>query len=337
MYPELVDTAAKQIASILSVENVLALYEQVHLYEVGHLNEDIVHFLQFNTIKVLKHKSFLDIKISTLEFILSQPKLLATEFELINACIEWAKTVNGQWANATKSTTWNDHDQFSFAVNTPRGVLGNLIYKIRLPCLNEKEFACLMQVDQFFSKEEKLDILSYLSFKQHPAQGFLAKFEFTPRNVPRCDWVKFDLSRVGPEKGQTYKFILYVKCKDTVYLCGIRLRYSGSCGLICRHNQLEIVTDEDEKVFFQKDFKLWSSSEEVVNTVEFMLDVPIFLTTIGHTLMLDLSCNCKNGRLPQARTEKTRVDIRGGTAKTSIEYMASCAPECIADISLALY
>lgn len=320
MYPKLVEVVSNQISSKLSIENVLEIYEHVHLYEVVHLNESIVHFLQSNTLKVLKDKSFLDIQISTLEFILSQPKLLATEFELISACIEWA--------NANKG------DQL--VIDTPRGVLGNLIYKIRLPCLSEKEFAVLMKIDKFFSKEEQLDILSYLSFKEQTPKGFLAKFELNARDVPQWNWVKLDLGRVGAEKSPNFDSTLVIKFKDTVYLRGIRLRYSASCGLISRRNQLTLEMSTSKILFSQKDFKLWTPEDDG-NVVECMFDVPIFLSTVMHTLRLNMSCNCKHFRCHQSKTEKTRVDIRGGTAKTSFEYWSSQFPECVADISLALY
>lgn len=320
MYPILMDTISKRIISMITISNVLDLYEKINCYEIKCLDEAIVTLVQSCTLQVLNEKSFVNVKALTVKFILSQPKLNASEPELLNACIRWA---------VAECVRQNLPDQPS----VQRKVLGNLIHLIRLPCFRLNDFSTFLSLNGFFSQDEKADLFTFFCSPQRSMEGFLSHFECKPRHNNELSWVNLNMPGEQSE-GSTANFTANIEFEfsKNVYMYAIRFEHQSDCGLLNCTNQLTIRSNLTV-LHSEKNVKFWSTKEDLC-TVQHSFSSPVFIGEGKHCLLLDMSCGCDC--FEDDHTENEEFHMNDATLQYSLEVTYKNIPGCINKFELCI-
>ena len=125
--PALRLAVVNQMISLISEKSALKTYEFAKQFKQQVLMSQIVDFVRENTVKIIQDESFEAIQRSTLNFLLNHEKLNASELELFQACLCWAKA-----KCARKSIVKPNLKEL-------RNALRNELYLLRIPQMSNED------------------------------------------------------------------------------------------------------------------------------------------------------------------------------------------------------
>lgn len=166
------EIVGKKLLNRLNEKNALKIYEYVKQFEQSILLDHIIEYVQENTFKIIRDKSFGLIQRSTLRFLLEQQNLNVKEPELFQACLRWAKVKTVCARNSANSTS-----------KLLRKILASELYLLRLPTMTQQEFMSGPAVSKIFEPNEIADFISFQFKKEKLQSEFILKFCLDKRQM----------------------------------------------------------------------------------------------------------------------------------------------------------
>ena len=164
----LVCKVEKRVMLGIRADNVFQMYEQVRKLENPAINRFIVLTLQ-SSHKFGEEKLAESLSRSSVELILSQPKLKLSETELFAFLLEW--TQNQARRQRIESPT----------AEQKRKIMGDLLYLIRFPSIEPMQCLKMMTKSQAFSPQEMFDFVNYLTMDSKPVAGIVSRLNLKQR------------------------------------------------------------------------------------------------------------------------------------------------------------
>ena len=153
---DLVDQCQQYLQENLTVENVCSILELSQVFDELELQSCCLEFICQHTLNVIKTDGFLQLSRNALEDITRMDVLSVNEAQLYEACIGWA-----QHQLRTVS-----HIELPPKDTQMRDVLGNVLYRIRFPTMDQVEFTRLVGRSDVLSDQEKLSLYYYFNTRE---------------------------------------------------------------------------------------------------------------------------------------------------------------------------
>ena len=322
IYPELLDGVAKRLMTTLNPENALQFFEQLNpenalAYEAKPVNDQLSLFIQSTALKLISAPSFLDIKQSTLDYLLSQPYLHIPEPTLLVRCLDWARA-----QCIRQELDANSSENLKL-------VLHDSIYKIRI---EDCDFRLLLQlIDQPFTKEETLDIVTYLQLSGKPRKGVMEKFCYGGRRPWTYSYFQIPLPK-AKTAAKTSPRLSWIELEfDVVRLLIFEFQQTGKCSL--NENCDEWTLSTGTKVLTAcKQPKFTLTSNE---TYKFTLTHLMFKPNQKYRITFKWNCNCELINESVNLTEMEQKSVpRQVNRRANMSFTHRNFPQCIRRISL---
>lgn len=321
MYHRLVSSLSDLIAERLNVSNVFTVLDQVHRLAVVALEKRIVDLIQGQTAEILQSDTFVDIQRTYLQFLLSQPKLAATEMELLDGCVRWARA-------ECKRNGVDDPQPFELQT-----VLGDLIYMINIFTFSLQQFCEGPLQTCLFSGEEIKWFLSDLPLaKPCNDSEFVYKFTQCPRLDSGFHRIDFDSGGLGGYRychSYVHRPKVCFSFSQRVYLKEIHYeRYDTT---ICNRSAIQ-----DFELLNQSGHRL-NLSTEIESKFEFMkviFDQFVTIQPEKFYLKFRWSCDCNKIKRPLKGVKGWR---KGKNDALQCDFTFENLPICIKKLFLCLY
>ena len=318
MYPQLTTVVVNQLIKWISTskENVFDVFEKVEKFKIEKLDSFILEMIQTNTCNLLDYDSFLNIRKSTLKFLLSQPKLNISELELFNACLRWARAQCGRNEIAEPRP-----DEL-------REAFGDLLYLIRIFSFTTKSFICNFCKSGIFTSDEVVKVLLHLESNQDSTDDFIAKFNPNNRLFCGAKWVKFftEVCHGGSlETARDFISRSHFSFEDVVNLQGFAIEKKD-----CRYCEIkDLIVKQDSKILFSRK-EIYSKE----GTYEIIFDLPVAILQDIFTIQFTIRCCCKESSKKYSGT--TNV-LTARNQSIFCKFNFDIIPSCLYSVSLFLY
>ena len=157
--PHLAHACVEYLEANVDASNACLLLSQSRIFEEPELMQRCLGVIDLQAEEALQSDSFTDIDYQTLEQILGRDSLRARETMLFTAATKWAE------AECTRQGSDVNSEQC-------RGVLGDVLYLLRLPTMSQKEFVEGPGESGLLSKQEVIDVFYFFSGKSTPDLRF---------------------------------------------------------------------------------------------------------------------------------------------------------------------
>ena len=175
MTTHLFDKCVAFLREHVEAENACVVLEMAVLFEHEDLVKRCMQIIRAKTKKIVQNETFTAIGRPALEYILASDILNISEGELYKACLEWAKTKceNGSLPCTTENL---------------RNALGNVLYLIRIPAIDEEDpnVLCLELLTE--SEREALD-----AYRNDRVTDLALPFTTSQRRKRSTERIMYDL------------------------------------------------------------------------------------------------------------------------------------------------
>ncbi|XP_060602641.1 BTB/POZ domain-containing protein 6-A-like [Ruditapes philippinarum] len=170
----LVTRCREYLETKITCDNVCTILEQAHMFDENELRNHCFITIFSNSMDVLKSplKDYQSLCFDCLRKLLQSDKLMANEETIFIACLNWAEK-----QCRLKSLEISDENM--------REVLGEILYLIRFPNMDQRTFTDLVSGTGLLTSDEKLAV--YRQFCRYPRDGDTTtvglRFPSKPRNA----------------------------------------------------------------------------------------------------------------------------------------------------------
>ncbi|CAM1154111.1 BTBD9 (predicted) [Pycnogonum litorale] len=91
---DLETSTSNYLKSIISVENVCAIYNATYLYQPCSLVDECLVFMDRHALEIVQHESFLLLSAAALKFVISRSSFYAPEIDIFCSVLKWKKQNN---------------------------------------------------------------------------------------------------------------------------------------------------------------------------------------------------------------------------------------------------
>ncbi|KAK3097884.1 hypothetical protein FSP39_014151 [Pinctada imbricata] len=138
------------LLNALSVDNACTVFSQASVFDMTKLKAEVMSYINIHALEVFKSPDFQNLTKDCLADILSSEDITASEFDIIEAILQWAE-------QKCKS-----RDLEPTGMNM-REVLGDLLYKLRILSLSLQQFSEIVAVSGILRDDEELCFYRYFS------------------------------------------------------------------------------------------------------------------------------------------------------------------------------
>lgn len=283
MIPNLVKFCEQFLEDGLNDENICCILEQSLTFGAEVLKKRCLALIVLNSCEILKSKQFNEINAQTLDAILDMDRMECSESFLYQACIGWAKH---QLKNNEEAQ--NPSDQ------AIRDALGRLLYKIRFPAMDQKEFTEFTADSDVLSPQEKLSIFYFLANGKKKET-----FAFICQKRRKCS-EKFCCRQTGFSTQFGHSFMrqnntghnetLTFKTSHSILLTGIQLIPCNASYSQCQHKFTVSISYKKDVITNQL---IEATADPSTGQNKLVLTQPTFVTK-GRDYMLTVTCSCTN-------------------------------------------
>lgn len=286
MIPNLVKFCEKFLEDGLNDENVCCILEQSLTFGAEELKKRCLALLALNSSEIMKSKQFNEINVQTLDAVLDMNRMECSESFLYQACIGWAK-----------HQLKNNQDAQNPSDQAIRDALGRLLYKIRFPAMDQKEFTEFTADSDVLSPQEKLSIFYFLANGKKKET-----FAFICAKRAKCS-EKFCCRQTGLNAQFGHSFIrqnntghnetLTFKASHSILLMGIQLIPCNG-GYSHRKHKLTVSISYQKAIITNQVIK--ASADPNTGQDKLVLTQPTFATK-ERDYTLTVTCSCSNTNL----------------------------------------
>ena len=314
MYPKLASLVVDLILKRVTKENVLEIFEQTRIYEFAKLDFLIKIMIQSKTHHLIYAKSFVNIQKSTLEFLLSQPKLSISEPELFDACIRWVRAECGR----------NGVDPQPAQL---RKNLGDLVYLIRIFSFVTKAFMKGPGLSGIFTSNEIVEVIYHLESLKESNNAFIAKFNPKARIMWRAKWIKISTEIDFQGSSHSYSHS-EITSKNSFFFKIICLQGFSIKRPRCSDCEFkELIVEQNSKVLVS-----YRNVNSFERHTKIIFNHPIYIRGYFF-IQFTLSCRCYSSE----RKSSGIIDVL--TASNDIilcKFLFDEMPSCVSSVSLLL-
>lgn len=286
----------------MSTVNVCTVMENAHLFSDPELHQKCLEFIEKHSKDIMHSKLLKDLGPESLGEVLRSDKLAACEEDIFAAVLSWADcrcTEKGLEANGPNR----------------RQVLGDLLYLVRFPLMNQKAFVSISENNEnVLSLEEQVDV-----FRGYVTGNFSKSlFSSQTRHANVCKCFRFNEKDTHSEWYSTEADVLDFSVSKPVYILGLIL-FGCSEGSTTYNVHIEI-----EQVGKMVDKSVYSSSDEKYFHVNFAEPVAVNANE-NYTLKVFLNNGLKTyfGESGKSKVESENVEFtfsqaRGNTNGTNV-------------------
>ena len=143
--PSLTELCICTIAQQIERKELLHFFD--YLFDLGLMEtagQLCCQIIRMETSMFLQHAEFNDLNPRVLSWLLNQPSLnIRSEFDLFDACVQWAKTACGKAGLEASSTN-------------VRTTLGQLVFLLRIPAMSRDDLVKAIKAGIFDQQEEQI-------------------------------------------------------------------------------------------------------------------------------------------------------------------------------------
>lgn len=185
----IIPSCFQYLLEVMTSDNVCVILEEAHKRNETDVFNSCMHFILVNAVDVFEGKDFSDLCRKCLEDIVKSDLLNADEFAVYNGLVRWAE---GQCVRSRQERT--DENL--------RKVLGDLIYHVRFPIMDVKEFTEKLSSKKILSTKEKVELYQYFHGDNY---ALSAKFNVNNRKVYKVKDELSPRSHDSPGRKQNYR------------------------------------------------------------------------------------------------------------------------------------
>lgn len=174
---ELVQISTDRLVKTINYQNLFHIYEQVYEFNQTKIESSISSLVQYNQIQWLTKEMVERLNQISMKFLLSQPTLGVSEYDLIDLTLHWAFTQIRKQTNK------------KITPQMVKDTLGDLFYLLRIPLLKMDKLIN-GPARSYLTDQNILDIVYYQTSSNHPKNGIVSKFNLKPRNLSHFKSVK---------------------------------------------------------------------------------------------------------------------------------------------------
>ncbi|KAL4228793.1 BTB And C-terminal Kelch [Mactra antiquata] len=295
------DNCREYLETEIDSDNVCTILEQAHLFDEPSLVSQCFKTIYSKSTEVLSDpaKDYVNLCHKCLKTLLQSDKMNTNESIIFHACVHWAEEQCRK-----KSIEVNDYNI--------RDTLGDILYLIRFPNMNERTFTELVSDRNILTADEKLTV--YQHFNRSPRDGEVAntglKFPSRPRN---CSDI-FRICRFQDYIGGTFDFwendnlcdaVSFMASRDIV-LVGLALFRPFPNGII--RGNVRVFDESNRCITKRHHLEILQTDQEKTEDIKFKTPI-----TLRQNIWYTITQNMTGAKSYHGVKGQRRVQVDGVT------------------------